>query len=133
MHTVSKGGIYNPDRARQLRDFRGLRYGNITPTDIDGLIEYKNRGYVLLELKLADNRMPYGQKLALERISDDLERSGKPCLCIIASHYEEDVNTDIDVSNTRVTSYRYKNRWVECDSPRLTKDVIASFFNYLDN
>jgi len=46
-----KGVIHAPQRATQLRDYSGLLFGNITPTDIDGLIEYKNIGYVIIELK----------------------------------------------------------------------------------
>jgi len=38
-----RGKIEHRDRARQIRDFSNLRYGNITPTDIDGLIEYQNK------------------------------------------------------------------------------------------
>lgn len=32
--------IYNRDRMRQIIDYEGCKFGNIMPTDIDGLIEY---------------------------------------------------------------------------------------------
>jgi len=46
-----RGVIKYRGRARQIIDFRGLTYGNITPTDIDGLIEYKDKCILLIEIK----------------------------------------------------------------------------------
>ena len=42
-----RGATTYKERAKQGRDFTGLRYGNITPTDIDGLIEYHGKGRFL--------------------------------------------------------------------------------------
>ena len=39
----NRGVIQNRDRKKQIIDFSGLKYGKITPTDIDGLIEYKDK------------------------------------------------------------------------------------------
>lgn len=36
----NRGKIQNEEFARRIIDFSGMRYGNITPTDIDGVIEY---------------------------------------------------------------------------------------------
>jgi len=30
-----RGKVYNPGRAGQLKDFSGLRWGSMTPTDVD--------------------------------------------------------------------------------------------------
>ena len=44
--------IRNPYRMRQLIDFTGLELeGGIYPTDIDGLIEYHDQEYILIEVK----------------------------------------------------------------------------------
>ena len=126
-----RGEIYNPDRARQLRDFSGLVFGNITPTDIDGLIEYKNIGYVILELKYQDGDVPFGQKLALERLTDDLEKVGKQTLCIIAIHKTDDCNIAIDTANTIVAAYRYHGKW-NLGNPELsTGDLVTRFLNFI--
>lgn len=57
--------IRNRFRAKQLIDFGGLQYEQITPTDIDGLIEYRNIAYIIYEFKYADAEMPFGQRLAI--------------------------------------------------------------------
>ena len=56
-----KSKILNPKRMKQLIDFKGLELDNgIYPTDIDGLIEYHDSEYILLEVKHKDARVPYG-------------------------------------------------------------------------
>ena len=106
---LSRGAIQYRQRAKQLRDYRGLQFGNITPTDIDGLIEYQNRAYIIIELKFEDAILPEGQRLALERLTDDLSKV-KTTICIIGSHCAES-ETDIDVANTLVVEYRWNKLW----------------------
>jgi len=126
-----RGKIHTRARARQLRDFSSLRYGNITATDVDGLIEYHDRGYIILELKLNNIPLPYGQKLALERLTDDLNRASKVTICIIASHHVSDPNDDIDAANCCVIEYRFKGKWQSppryCTVKEFTRDFIAKY------
>jgi len=124
-----RGKINHPGRAQQIIDFSGLRYGNITPTDLDGLIEYQDEAYILIEIKYLDALVPYGQNLALERLTDDLERSGKPTLCIVATH---DVSRTKDVVNgasAKVRKFRLKGGWCQY-APELgitVKDLSDAF------
>jgi len=124
-----RGKIYNRDRAKQLIDFSGLIYGNITPTDIDGLIEYHNKGYVLMDTKYQDAICPHGQRLALERTTDDLTKSGKPTLCIISEHEVDDPNEDIDMANTIVREFRWKGKWQKPKATRTTKMLVDWFIS----
>jgi len=135
----NRGSINNRGRAKQLIDFSGLRFGNITPTDSDwppmqGGIEYGNKLYVFAEFKLGTAKMPYGQRLFHERHTDDLERSGKPTLCIIASHNKYDPNEDIDAANTSVTEYRLKGEWITFSPESIitTKEIIELFLANLE-
>lgn len=123
-----RGEILNRDRARQLRDYTGLRFGNITPTDIDGLIEYHGEAYVIIELKYNDADIPFGQMLALERLTDDLI---KPTICIIATH-NTDVEQDIDVASCTVVKYRFKKAWREPKAKRTVKQLINKFLAIID-
>ena len=109
MPIIERGVIKNRDRARQLRDYSGMLFGKITPTDIDGMIEYHNKGYVVIELKLADTPLDFGQRLALARLTDDINKAQKKTLCIIANHDIHDPSKDIDVAQTIVSEYRYLN------------------------
>lgn len=73
-----KSKIRNPKKMRQLIDFKGLELeGGIYPTDIDGLIELRNREYIILEVKHRGAAVPYGQRLAIERMVDDFTLQSK--------------------------------------------------------
>ena len=76
--------IRNPYRMRQLIDFTGLELeGGIYPTDIDGLIEYHDQEYILIEVKYGKTKVPFGQRLAIERMVDDFTKIGKPAVAIV--------------------------------------------------
>lgn len=103
-----RGSIYNRFRAAQLRDFSGLLYGNITPTDIDGLIEYKNRCFVFMETKKEGNDLPYGQMLALRRVCDAISNPiKKPSILFITEHNNGN-GEDIDFARTIVRQIYHK-------------------------
>ena len=128
MQDNQRGVIRNREYASQLRDFSGLRFGNITPTDIDGFIEYKDIAFIIIESKHKGSDMPFGQRLALQRLCDACQTAGKETLLIIASH-----NTieDIDFANTAVIETRYKYRWVVRDSEMTTRQAIDKFLTYV--
>jgi len=121
-----RGKIHARERAKQLRDFSGLRYGNITATDVDGLIEYHGKGYIFIEVKLNDALLPYGQKLAFERLVDDLK---KPAICIIASHDVDNPNKDINVAHALVSEYRFKGNWLVPKSEYTVRALIDLFID----
>lgn len=126
MAIAQKGQIIFRNRARQIKDFSGLLFGNITPTDIDGLIEYHGRAYVIIELKFNDRQVPFGQKLALERLTDDLEKAGKQSLCIIAKHNTINPRDAIDVANATVSEYRFRLQWRN-DNTGTVKNLVQRF------
>ena len=61
---MSESLIRNRDYMRQIKDFSGLRFGKISPTDIDGFLDFGNSLFIFVEMKHGDARIPYGQKLA---------------------------------------------------------------------
>lgn len=128
MHDVPRGVIKNREFATQVRDFRNLRFGNITPTDIDGAIEYHNKAYVYIEVKYINSEVPYGQRLFLERQCDDMSVV-KPAISIISFH---NTDGDIDVGNTTVSEYRYKRAWHNPRSRMTTRELVAQFLNLVD-
>jgi len=129
---TTRGTIISPDRARQIRDFSGLCFGTITPTDIDGLIEYHDMAYILIELKLVGTELPHGQKLALERLTDDLRRT-KPAICIIAEHNTINPDEPIDAASAIVIQYRqHKARWREPHELYTVREMIKGFLALLE-
>jgi len=126
--SVERGVIRNRKRANQVRDYSGLRVGNITPTDLDGLIEYKRRGYVLLETKYQGAPLPKGQELAFERMVDDLQIV-KPAIVIVSTH---DTDDDIDMANTVVTRYRFRGKWHTPDDEITMGQLVQRFLHWLE-
>lgn len=86
-----RGEIFSRELAGQLRDFRGLRWHKITPTDVDGLIEFHNNLWIFFELKFCReghqlNVKIDGQFTALSRTVDALQDSGKKAFLVYCSH-----------------------------------------------
>lgn len=128
----NRGAIQFRDRRKQIIDCRGLRYGNITPTDCDGLIEYHGKAYILFELKKRGTEVPKGQLLALVRAVDDWRRARKPALLIIAEHDVENPAEDIDAAKCNVRSYYGGGVWKHPNAPITLKDTIDSFISRVD-
>lgn len=123
-----RGKIINRERAKQLNDFTGLRFGNITPTDIDAAIEYHNQAYVIIEAKVQGNDLPSGQEIALVRMCDDLQFR-KPTILIVANH-NTPVDTDVDLSTARVAKVRYKGKWIIRDTT--VRELVEKFLSNID-
>jgi hypothetical protein len=109
-----RGVIQNRDRRVQVADMSGLRFGKITPTDIDAAIEYQDRCYIFIEGKYGGAPVPFGQKLFIERLVDRLSRSVF-AVGVIADHYTPS-HEDIMFDRMIVREIRYKGRWVSYGS-----------------
>ena len=94
----------------QVNDFSGL---TVTPTDIDGMIEYKNKAYIFFEIKYGKAELPTGQRLALERLARDTIKAGKKSIVFIGEHITKDTSKSIDVSQCKVRAYFYNNKWID--------------------
>ncbi|MBQ1779027.1 MAG: hypothetical protein IIZ93_16560 [Acidaminococcaceae bacterium] len=94
---MAERGVYeHPNRGKQLLRFDGMRFlDSITPTDIDALIEVRNQIVVFFEAKLKDKEVPFGQKLALERLVRNAGRAGKHAIAIIGEHNITDPSEDV--------------------------------------
>jgi len=128
---MERGKIYNYDRARQQIDFSGVKINQkITPTDFDAVIEYKDKAYIFIEYKYRDTTMPTGQRIAFERLVDDLNQL-KPSVLILASH-DTPVEEDIDGAGALVKGvygshgYIEKKLW-EGKTVKQMLDIFLSF------
>jgi hypothetical protein len=110
-------------RAKQITSFANLTTG---ATDVDGLIEYHDRCYVIFEIKRQGAEVPAGQAIALSRLCDDLART-KPTLLVIAEHNEPDPEQDIDAASAIVRRYRYKGQWRTPKKRATVKEVTDRF------
>lgn len=119
-----RGVIYNRAYASQLRDFSGLRWGNITPTDIDGLVDFGAKAFVVLEIKHRGGNMPLGQRIAMERLIDNLALSGVDAIGLVAEH---NTNGDIDCANCIVTEFRWRQCWYQDERQKTVRAAIEGF------
>ena len=91
---VERGEIRDVNRIARLRSFKSLRIGNITPTDVDAAIEFRDKAWVFLEAKTPDRSMPRGQDLFYRRLVHDLGKSKPTLLLIISQAGEEGMPID---------------------------------------
>ena len=126
----NRGTIQNRERARQIIDFHGLKIRNITPTDIDGFIEYQDKALIFLEFKYLDADLPYGQQLALVRLIDNIDKAGKEAVLFVFEHNTTDCDKDVIAENAIVRSFYYKKRWY-IGLGKTVKEKIISFLNFI--
>lgn len=123
---VLRGQIRYRNRKLQVNDLSGLRYGNVTGTDIEVAMERQNRGFLFVDVKLKDKELDYGQRLFYERLCDNLSRV-KPCVLIIAEHTTLP-SEDIDVAICEVRQIRYGGKWIDLQDQRPTVRELADRF-----
>ena len=128
MNDDKRGVIRNREFAQQIRDFSGLRYGKITPTDIDAFMDFGNQAFVFIEAKHGDAPLPYGQRLALERLCDATAKAGIKALVLIARH---DTQDDIDFAALPVSQIRLNGKWRKTNTPQTVRSAIDGFLAWV--
>lgn len=119
-----RGKIRNRELAARLRDFSGLSYGTITPTDIDAFIEFRDRVFIFIESKYGDSELRGGQRKALQRLVDALSKD-RAALLIVAKHTNED--GDLVLHESVVTEYRSSARWMKPPRVMTVRQLVDEF------
>jgi hypothetical protein len=90
---AQRGVIRNINRAMQLNNFKDLlrkspmsKNMTITPTDIDGLIDYNGVAFVYMEGKLMGKQTEEGQRLAIENVVNSHHKAGHAAMGLIYEH-----------------------------------------------
>jgi hypothetical protein len=128
-----RGKIRNRELALVERDFSGLRWNRITPTDIDAFVEFQDKLFVFIEGKFAGAVLRGGQRLALERLVDRCHVPGekKYSIAFVVSHDGSDC---FDYANAAVVEYRWQGRWMRPKCQTTLKHAIDKMKGrYLDN
>jgi hypothetical protein len=131
MNDENRGKIRNRECAGQLKDFSGLRFGKITPTDIDGFVDFQNKAFVIFEIKHGTTPMPYGQRLGYERLADACEKAGIRTLVIVA-HHSIKAPQDIDVAILPVTLVRFQGKWKPPNIPHTVRTAFEAFLKWIE-
>lgn len=129
------GNIKNPERARQLNIFKGLSSDGVDATDIDGLIEYRNRAYIVYEVKGVGAEVPVGQRLALERFVTDAAKSGKVAIVMVVEHTVTDITKPVIVKDCRVRDIYYgrERRWRKPKKPMTAGQLTDTFLRGIES
>ena len=127
----NRGKIHNRERGKQIIDYSRIRYGNITPTDLDGDFEKGNKIFIFYEYKLPNVEMPRGQELALTRIVDGLSTAGKSAVLFLCRHEEYDTNKDIAADRAIVDRIYLNNRWYKGNGYTV-KELTNRFINWAE-
>lgn len=130
MAKTEESRIKNPFYASQLIDFKGLGLdGGIYPTDIDALIEYHDLEYIVLEVKYEKAKVPYGQRLALQRMIDDFTRAGKRAIALVAEHNNSDPRTPVVAANCMIRELYYgeESQWRAPAHPLTVRQAVDDF------
>lgn len=108
---IERGAIKDLRRYKQLISYAGMeRRRHITPTDIDGLIDYNGNAFILLECKLEGKEIETGQKRAIENIINAFVESGRKACCLLFVH---NTNPDdiIIAKDCIVREVYYEGKW----------------------
>lgn len=121
---LKHGIIKNRAALQQIKIFKGLRWGTITPTDIDGFFDFKNKIFIFVEIKFKNTSLKRGQGIALQRLTDACQRGGIQSYLLICNH-KCDIKNDIDCANTKVIFCRNNYEWFNLENKNLNlKDAI---------
>lgn len=126
--------IKHPERASQVLDFGGILPKPYAPTDIDGLIEWKNKAYIILECKYKNKEMSMGQRIAIERMINDFTKVGKRALAIVIEHDQENIQKSVMVGEQLVRQVYFdtQKKWREPNYICTAKEVINNFIKYIE-
>jgi len=108
---INRGEIKCLKRYKQLISYEGLiRHRKITPTDIDGVIDYAGNAFIFMECKLEGIEIEKGQKLAIENIINGLYEGGKKACCLLFRHNK--VPEEIILAKDCIVSeIYYEGKW----------------------
>ncbi len=121
--------IHSVERLSQPIAFDGIKKGLVHPTDIDALLEFDDRYLFLFELKKKGNKVPLGQKLALQRIANAWIRDGEDKKAWVI-YCEHDTSVDELVYLAKCKVLRVFNGKTTMDISK-SDIVVVRFLNYM--
>ena len=122
--------IHDKKNMKQLLDFSGCSVGEgIYPTDIDALIEYRNSEYIIFEVKYRDFEVPFGQRVALQRMVDDFTKVGKQAIVMVCSHPVKNPDKPVLLAKCKVREIYYgrEHRWRKPDKDMDVGEALKDF------
>lgn len=134
---VKENRIFNEEAFNQVLSFEGMDYDNgIHPTDMDGVIEYGDKAYVLYEVKHDGVDLRYAQRTYLERTVRDYAKAGKEALAIVADHQGKDPKEKVllkDCMVREVLHSKTPDRWQNPVKPTTCLEMTDWFLSRFED
>ena len=129
---VNRGCIRHLDRYKQLISYEGMvRRRKITPTDIDGVIDYNGVCFLYIEGKFEDAPMDFGQQKAIEHMVNSHIKAGHPACAIVFRHHCN-AETIIVAKDQYVSKIYYRYEWKDPNYSCTVLEFIEKWEQYWD-
>jgi len=115
--------IRDEDLVKQIKLFKGLLWGKISPTDIDVFLEFGDKLYIFIELKYGESILGWGQQKAFERICDTCATKDRVSIFLLANHWCEK-DEKIVVKDCIVQKYRLNGKWSDPKQEINVKEAV---------
>lgn len=125
--------IRNDTFLQQIKDFSGLKFDSISPTDIDGFLDFGNKLFVFIETKFGDSQLQYGQRLALERLCDATHNPPSRNSIVLITRHDTQAGEKIDLAESVVFQYRFDKKWANCEPICLLDTINLLRIKYLQD
>ena len=133
---ANRGQFQSEQLAKQLVSFEGMRFTgrsgikNVTPTDIDGLVQLDAENCIIFfELKHSGNAPP-GQLCALKKMVDAIEKGGVNSAAFVATHNTPFPET-IEAKNAIVNSIYWRGKWWEPKKQHTLYEYMEGYVKYI--
>ena len=133
MGNLRRGVIKNRDFKNRVADMSGLRFGNITPTDIDAFLDFGDGVFVFIEGKYAGAGVQFGQGLAIQRLCDATHCPPHRYSFLIIADHDTPPPADIDFAEMTVRTYRLNRRWVYPLAPTTVRAAVDKLLAFAKN
>ncbi len=131
---MANGLIRNKKYACILKSFGGLCFErNISPTDIDGFLEFNDAIYIFIEIKFHGVRLAGGQRLALQNLVDVVGELRDAILIVAEHNVNPNTEESIDVANCLVVEYRVNKKWARLNVKITVRNLINTYKKYIEN
>ena len=115
-----RGEIQHLERYKQLIDYSGMqRHRRITPTDIDGFIDYGGNAFIYMDAKLEGKPLSIGQKIAYENVVNSHEKA-KNVACAIIFRHDVPADEIIMAHEKYIDIYYTQGKWKSPDKENTT-------------
>lgn len=120
-------GIKSRDGLRQVILFEGLENGRLSLSDIDAVMELRDKFLILFEVKKEGIDIPKGQRGMLEAIVDAWYETGRIGMIVKAEHNQN--GEFIFLRKCVVVDIYYKGSWRPQSEKITVREFLENFYS----